>query len=130
MNRPLDQTTQVMGQSTRYWQVGAQGSPLVLIHGLTAKPADRPAIAGSKPGAVADTHKTLRQVTAPTLVIRGRQDRFLSLAHLATLKQHMPQAETVVLDNCGHAPMIEHAAQFTQLTLDFLAKSLKFSFFL
>ncbi len=279
MNRPADQTTLVMGYPTRYWQVGTQGSPLVLIHGiscsvlewehvindlakkhrvfaldllghgLTAKPTDSPydlaslaqfvlafmdavglssaslcgnslgarlalecaAIApqrvlamvlsapaavekttlfefrvaslpwlgeiatapntfgtgkiwrsafanpafatphmvaekvalaklpgagpaflkalrymlgfgGFKPAVLADTHAKMRWVVAPTLVIWGRQDRFLPLAHLTTFMQHMPQAESVVLEKCGHAPMIEHSAKFSQLALDFLAK--------
>ena len=35
MNRPADQTSHVMGHATRFWQVGTQGSPLVLIHGFS-----------------------------------------------------------------------------------------------
>jgi pimeloyl-ACP methyl ester carboxylesterase len=35
MNRPADQTTEVLGHATRYWKVGTRGSPLVLIHGIS-----------------------------------------------------------------------------------------------
>ncbi len=68
-----------------------------------------------------DTHEKIRGVKAPTLVVWGRQDKFLPFSHLQTFMGLMPGAEAAVIDHCGHVPMIEHVAKFNQLTLKFLA---------
>jgi pimeloyl-ACP methyl ester carboxylesterase len=35
LNRPPDQFADVLGHKTRYWSLGDQGSPIVLIHGIS-----------------------------------------------------------------------------------------------
>jgi pimeloyl-ACP methyl ester carboxylesterase len=75
---------------------------------------------GFKAEILKDTHAKARRITAPTLVIWGQQDRFLPVIHLTTLLKWMPTAQSVVLENCGHAPMIEQAREFERLSLAFL----------
>lgn len=79
-------------------------------------------VGGFKAHRLQEAHLQMQQIKQPTLVIWGRQDQFLPVAHLDTLKRLMPHAETVVLDPCGHAPMLETPAKFNRLVLDFLAK--------
>ena len=78
-------------------------------------------LGGFKPEAIHDTHEKIRRVKVPTLVIWGRQDKFLPISHLATFMKLIPGAQAAVIDNCGHAPMIEHVAEFNRLALGFLA---------
>lgn len=77
---------------------------------------------GFKPEILRDTHAKARQVKAPTLVIWGQQDRFLPVSHMATLLKLIPHAFAVVMDPCGHVPMIENAKEFNRRSLEFLAK--------
>jgi pimeloyl-ACP methyl ester carboxylesterase len=75
---------------------------------------------GFKADIVKDTHAKARSIMAPTLVVWGQQDRFLPVNHLATLLKWMPSAKSLVLEQCGHVPMIEKAEQFERIALDFL----------
>lgn len=74
---------------------------------------------GFRPEAVAQLHAALPAVTAPTLVLWGRDDRFVPPVHAEALRRLMPAAEVRVWEHCGHAPQIEHAARFNETTLAF-----------
>jgi pimeloyl-ACP methyl ester carboxylesterase len=76
---------------------------------------------GFKPSVLQDTKVKSTGITAPTMIIWGEQDRFLPVSHLATLLKWMPKAESVVLKNCGHVPMIEKPREFEKICLSFLA---------
>lgn len=79
-------------------------------------------LGGFKAEVLADTHQKIKRIKAPTLVIWGRQDKFLPIGHLSTFLEHMPQAESIILEQCGHAPMIERAREFSQMVWLFLGK--------
>jgi pimeloyl-ACP methyl ester carboxylesterase len=76
---------------------------------------------GFKPSVLQDTKVKATGIKARTLIVWGEQDRFLPVSHLATLLKWMPNAESVVLKNCGHVPMIEKPRDFEKLCLAFLA---------
>jgi pimeloyl-ACP methyl ester carboxylesterase len=61
----------------------------------------------------------LPTVGAPTLVIWGKQDKFLSVAHAEVLRRSLPNVQIQIFDHCGHLPQIEYASRFNQATLDF-----------
>jgi pimeloyl-ACP methyl ester carboxylesterase len=61
----------------------------------------------------------LPHIHTPTLVIWGKQDQFVNVAHAQVLKRLMPQVQVQLWDNCGHAPQIECAAQFNEAALTF-----------
>jgi pimeloyl-ACP methyl ester carboxylesterase len=63
----------------------------------------------------------LRRVTAPTLVLWGRQDGLVPLAHAARWCSRIPNAQLHVIDGCGHLPPIETPAAFAEAVLPFLA---------
>ena len=79
---------------------------------------------GFKAPILHETHVQLRKLRAPTLVIWGKMDRFLPVSHLSTLMGLVPHAVTVVLDQCGHVPMIEMPREFNRIVFEFLADRL------
>ncbi len=60
------------------------------------------------------------QICAPTLLVWGKQDRVVPLAQMHVAREKIPHAQTFVFDACGHAPQIEHAAEFNTLVRDFV----------
>ena len=52
-------------------------------------------------------HTTLRDVTAPTLLIGGACDRLVPRASVEAIARMRPDWEHVMLDDCGHVPMLE-----------------------
>ncbi|MCP1621018.1 pimeloyl-ACP methyl ester carboxylesterase [Pseudomonas sp. SLBN-26] len=53
----------------------------------------------------------LPKIQAPTLLLWGDQDRVLDVSSLDVMKPLIPHASTVVMKDCGHAPMIERPAE-------------------
>jgi pimeloyl-ACP methyl ester carboxylesterase len=54
----------------------------------------------------------LPQITAPTLLIWGREDRITPLQVAHEFENMIPDTTLVVLDQCGHAPMMEQPDNF------------------
>lgn len=48
---------------------------------------------------------------APTLLVWGRQDRFVPVRALATARQVYPHADVLEIDRCGHCPNVEYPAE-------------------
>ena len=65
----------------------------------------------------ADLHK----ITAKTLVIWGRDDRFVPLDHALKFMWHIPNAQVHIFPECGHWAQYEHAEEFNRLVIDFLS---------
>lgn len=63
----------------------------------------------------------LEQLTPPTLVVWGRDDKGGSLESATAAVKRMPNARLVTFDACGHYPMIEHPAEYNKLVTAFLA---------
>ncbi|MCJ7605226.1 MAG: alpha/beta fold hydrolase, partial [Dehalococcoidales bacterium] len=59
-------------------------------------------------------------ITAPSLVVWGKQDRILPLAHAYKCHEYLPGSELYIFDNCGHMPQLEHPDEFNELVLRFL----------
>ncbi|MDG9780653.1 alpha/beta fold hydrolase [Metapseudomonas otitidis] len=53
----------------------------------------------------------LPKIQAPTLLLWGDKDRVLDVSSLGVMKPLIPHASTVVMKDCGHAPMIERPAE-------------------
>lgn len=62
----------------------------------------------------------LERVTAPTLLVWGREDRVTPLETAYEFLDGIPTAELVLIDRCGHVPMIECPAEFTRALEGFL----------
>lgn len=63
----------------------------------------------------------LAAITNPVLVVWGRQDRILPVAHAEVAARGLPNVRVQVLENCGHMPMLEHTQAFNDLLLEFLS---------
>jgi 2-hydroxy-6-oxonona-2,4-dienedioate hydrolase len=67
-----------------------------------------------------DQGPRLGEISAPTLVIWGRDDRFVPMDTGLRLIAGMQDAELHVFNRCGHWAQWEHADRFNRLVLDFL----------
>lgn len=54
-----------------------------------------------------DLHARLGAYAGPTLLIWGRDDRFVPVKGLEAARAVYPQARAIVLERCGHCPTIE-----------------------
>lgn len=72
------------------------------------------------PGGLSDLTPHLNQIKAPTLVVWGRDDRFVPLDHALKFLWTIPDARLHVFSHCGHWCQWEHADEFNRLVFDFL----------
>lgn len=64
----------------------------------------------------------LAEIAAPTLVVWGRNDRFVPMDTGLRLIAGIPNSELHVFNNCGHWAQWEHAGAFNALVLQFLER--------
>ncbi|HYQ90675.1 MAG TPA: alpha/beta hydrolase, partial [Candidatus Competibacteraceae bacterium] len=57
----------------------------------------------------------LKNITAPTFVIVGRQDQIVPVTDSLTLAEQVANAQLIMMDHCGHFPMYEHPQYYTSL---------------
>ena len=62
----------------------------------------------------------LPAITQPTLLVWGRNDVITPPDVAEEFRQRIPHAQLRFIDECGHAPMIEHPELFNKYTVDFL----------
>jgi len=62
----------------------------------------------------------LRRVRAPTLLVWGREDRWIPLAHAERFKSALPGSRLVVLEGVGHMPQEEQPDALLRLLREFL----------
>lgn len=74
----------------------------------------------ANPKQFTDYGPRLGEITAPALVIWGRDDRFVPMDVGLRLIWGMPNAELHILNRCGHWAQWEHADKFNRMVLDFL----------
>lgn len=65
----------------------------------------------------------LSTITAPTLVVWGKQDQILPVAHAQVAMQQLPNARLQLFDPCGHWSNFERAVEFNRLVSEFLMDS-------
>ncbi|NNE08845.1 MAG: alpha/beta fold hydrolase [Gemmatimonadetes bacterium] len=69
--------------------------------------------------AVYDIHAALESVEAPALVVNGESESGLGSGR--RISEHLPSAQHVVLEECGHFPFVEKPAAFFEAVNEFLA---------
>lgn len=65
----------------------------------------------------------LRRVKSPTMVVWGKQDGLVPLAHGEAYHQAIRGSELKVIDQCGHSPQFERPAEFVALLEGVLARA-------
>ena len=64
----------------------------------------------------------LHEVNAQTLIIWGRDDRFVPLDAGLRLVAGLPRADMHIFGRCGHWAQWEHAEKFNHMVLEFIAR--------
>ncbi|MFE1319590.1 alpha/beta fold hydrolase [Kitasatospora phosalacinea] len=59
-------------------------------------------------------------ITAPALLIHGRDDRVVSFESTLFLAAHVPNSRAHLINRCGHWAQLEHADEFNRLVTDFV----------
>ncbi|WP_431474247.1 alpha/beta hydrolase [Marinobacter sp. KM021] len=72
-----------------------------------------------------DFRDAITRIEAPVLVVWGKLDRVIDYRNADVFVEAIPNARKVLLDDIGHAPMVETPAESAQLFRDFLAESVK-----
>lgn len=68
-----------------------------------------------------DAWHRLPEITAPTLILHGSDDRMTPVANAELLKQRIPGSRVLILDGARHAYFHERAAEATPAVLHFLS---------
>ncbi|MCL2583572.1 MAG: alpha/beta fold hydrolase [Streptosporangiales bacterium] len=63
------------------------------------------------------------KITVPSMFIHGRDDRVVSFEQSLYLVSAVANSRLVLLNQCGHWAMIEHAEEFNRLVADFVANN-------
>lgn len=63
----------------------------------------------------------LRVITAPVLVVQGRDDEYGTLAQVEAIRAGVPRgADTCILDGCGHSPFRDRPQETTDAIVRFV----------
>jgi 3-oxoadipate enol-lactonase len=86
--------------------------------------ADSPSLSAyfeqMRAGAQFDLSRDVGSITSPTLVIHGKEDRYVPLANAVALAEAIPDAKLRVLDGAGHLVFIERFADVNREVVTFL----------
>jgi len=64
----------------------------------------------------------LTGLTMPTLMFVGMNDSIVDARQAIEAAKRIPQGKLVTLENCGHAPHLEHTRYVNKLVIEFLKK--------
>lgn len=81
------------------------------------------ALNGFKTGALVAYQATpteVASITAPALLIHGRDDRVVHYENTMRLLAGIPNARAVLFNQCGHWAQLEHAQEFNELVTSFV----------
>jgi pimeloyl-ACP methyl ester carboxylesterase len=67
-----------------------------------------------------DFRDRLPDVSAPTLIVWGRNDRIVPVSGAYEYERLIPNAHLEIFEETGHVPMLERPARFNQVVEDFL----------
>lgn len=76
-------------------------------------------------GSFIESYRSVGKMDKPVLLVWGRNDTTVPLAHSALLRDAMPQAEFHVIEECGHIPHYEMPGEFDPILLNFLSKGVQ-----
>ncbi|MEG5030508.1 alpha/beta fold hydrolase [Microcoleus sp. AT8-B1] len=75
---------------------------------------------GLRPEVFMPIVQQLDRIKAPTLVIWGKQDAIILVAHAYVAVQKIPNSSLHIFEQCGHWAQVEHPEAFNSLVLEFL----------
>jgi abhydrolase domain-containing protein 6 len=74
-------------------------------------------------GFESDFRTAIREVTVPVLVVWGKEDRVINYRNADLFVEAIPRSTKAILDDIGHAPMVEAPKRSAQLFRDFIGDS-------
>ena len=77
-------------------------------------------LAGVGAGRSWPTEQELAGITAPSLIVHGRDDRVVHFENSLKLVSLIPDSRLVLFNRCGHWAQVEHAAEFNRLVEQFV----------
>jgi pimeloyl-ACP methyl ester carboxylesterase len=66
--------------------------------------------------------KRLHRVTAPTLVVWGRQDRLVAATYADEFARRIAHARVHLIDDCGHVPQVQRLDETFAVVANFLER--------
>lgn len=67
----------------------------------------------------------LHKITAPTLLVWGKQDTVTPPFVAEKFDELIPDTRLIFVDKCGHAPMMEHPQEFNAILASFLQETIR-----
>jgi pimeloyl-ACP methyl ester carboxylesterase len=64
----------------------------------------------------------LHQIKRPALLVWGRDDTITPAFVGEQFHELLPNSKLVIMEKCGHAPMMEHPKEFNRILNDFLVE--------
>ena len=71
-------------------------------------------------GARFDSSRHVGEITAPTLVVHGAEDRYIPVANAVALAEAIPDAELRVIEDAAHLVFIEQSEEVNKEVISFL----------
>ena len=62
----------------------------------------------------------LNNITAPTLIVWGDSDRLVHVSSVPIFEKNIKNSQSVIIKDCGHAPMLEKPEETASIYKDFL----------
>ncbi|QHU99544.1 alpha/beta fold hydrolase [Synechocystis sp. CACIAM 05] len=102
------QVRQSIGQTAYYNRsLASEDARLCAAAHLTCPGWSEGLIAFSKSGGYGSFAEQLGQITLPSLIIWGKQDKILGVRAAERFQNLLPQSQLIWLDACGHVPHLE-----------------------
>ncbi|MGZ3596617.1 MAG: alpha/beta fold hydrolase [Syntrophales bacterium] len=79
-------------------------------------------IFGPRKDLLQSTMSNLHKVTAPTLIVWGKQDAVLPVDQAHFAKKRIPNSQLYIFDQCGHMSNFEKPEEFNRVVSEFLSK--------
>lgn len=64
--------------------------------------------------------RDIATITAPSLLIHGRDDRVVHFEHSLQLNTLIPNSRLYLINQCGHWAQLEHSEEFNRIVTDFI----------
>ena len=89
-------------------------------HDLTLRVGNRAAFIAKANEPMIDHTARLKLITTPTLILWGRNDHWIPVAHASRFSKDLPHSKVEIMEDTGHVPMEERPLQSVAHTLQFL----------
>ena len=89
-------------------------------HDLTLRVGNRAAFIAKANEPMIDHTARLKLITTPTLILWGRNDHWIPVAHATRFSKDLPRSKVEIMEDTGHVPMEERPLESVAHTLQFL----------